>query len=111
MAVAIRYVCDGCGHAIRAWSDGNPYYIDELGVRQYAYHPNHELLAQCVGNDCPHLCLSCGHEFMVDSEAPITACPKCKVHKFVATYKLDGQPCPYCKAGAFTIDPDFHCIS
>ena len=36
MAQAIRYVCGGCGHRTEAWSDGNPYYIDETGRKQYA---------------------------------------------------------------------------
>jgi transcription initiation factor IIE alpha subunit len=109
--MARRYICDGCSHAIEAWSDGNPYYIDESGAKQYAYHPDHELLARCIGNDSPHLCLSCGHKFMVDSETPIMACLKCRAREIVDTYQLDGQSCPFCKAGMFTIDPDFHCIS
>jgi hypothetical protein len=28
----------GCGRKIDAWSDGNPFYIDETGKKQYAYH-------------------------------------------------------------------------
>ncbi|MCK4872896.1 MAG: hypothetical protein KAS72_09245 [Phycisphaerales bacterium] len=111
MAEGLRYVCNGCGHAIEAWSDGNPYYIDETGAKQYAYHPDHERLDQCIGNDSPHLCLSCGHEFMMDSLAPVSACSNCAAHKLVPTYQLDGQPCPYCKAGVFVADPDSHCIS
>ena len=30
------------GDPIEAWSDGNPYYIDDAGDKQYAYHPDHE---------------------------------------------------------------------
>jgi len=48
MAEAVRYVCGKCGHAIEAWSDGNPYYIDDAGTKQYAYHPDHERLARCI---------------------------------------------------------------
>ena len=31
MAEGIRYVCAHCGKAIKAWSDGNPYYLDAGG--------------------------------------------------------------------------------
>ena len=57
MAMAIRFVCGGCERTIEAWSDGNPYYIDEAGAKKYAYHPDHERLSKCIGNDDPHLCL------------------------------------------------------
>jgi predicted RNA-binding Zn-ribbon protein involved in translation (DUF1610 family) len=111
MAEGIRFVCGQCGHAIVAWSDGNPYYIDEDGAKQYAHHPDHEGLARCIGNDSPHLCLSCGHEFMVDSRAPLEACPKCGVSDVADTYHLSGLECPFCKGGKFSVDPDFRCIS
>ena len=31
MAQGIRYVCPTCDNTVAAWSDGNPYYIDEDG--------------------------------------------------------------------------------
>jgi len=111
MADARLYVCDHCQHSITAWSDGNPYYIDESGARQYAYHPDHERLDRCIGNDSPHLCLSCGHEFNVDSLNPATACLECESEQFVSTYRLEGQKCPYCKAGQFLVDPEYYVIS
>jgi DNA-directed RNA polymerase subunit RPC12/RpoP len=111
MAEAFRYVCDGCGHTVDAWSDGNPYFIDEAGEKQYAYHPDHERLALCIGNDSPHLCLACGVEFMVDSRAPTAVCPECGTAKIAATYRLAGLRCPYCKEGVFQQDPDFYAIS
>ena len=111
MAEALRYVCSGCSRAVEAWSDGNPYYIDDAGAKHYAYHPDHENLARCVGNDSPHLCLACGGECKVDSRAPATACPACGAAELAHTYQLAGRRCPYCKAGAFAVDPDFHCIS
>ena len=111
MAEALRFVCSGCDHAIEAWSDGNPYFLDEAGAKQYAYHPDHSRLALCIGNDSRHLCLACGHEFMVDSLAPVAECPKCGGSEFASAFELDGKRCPYCKAGVFTVDPDFHCIS
>ncbi len=111
MAKAKRYVCGGCGHKIEAWSDGNPYYIDETGRKKYAYHPNHEALSRCIGNDSPHLCLECGQEFMMDSRAVINSCPKCEGHELADTYELEGHGCPYCKAGVFIVDPNFFCIS
>jgi DNA-directed RNA polymerase subunit RPC12/RpoP len=111
MAEAVRHVCATCHRAIEAWSDGNPYYINKAGSKRYAYHPDHERLARCVGNDSPHLCLGCGAEFMVDSRAPVTACPECGAGEIADTYRLGGRRCPYCKAGMFVADPEFHCIS
>lgn len=111
MAEAIRYVCGECGHSIEAWDEGNPYYVDENGAKQYAYHPDHEGRARCIGNDSPHLCLACGNEFMVDSRAPIDRCPSCGARDIADTFHLEGKRCPYCKQGAFSADPDFHCIS
>ena len=111
MAEAVRFKCDACGHAIEAWSDGNPYYINDAGEKEYAYHPDHERLDRCIGNDSPHLCLNCGEEFMVDSEHPIQKCPKCKESKIVDTFLLDGHLCPFCSGGTFGKDPDFFCIS
>ena len=105
MAEGVTYICGECGHAIEAWSDGNPYYIDKNGDKQYAYHPDHKRLDQCIGNDSPHLCLSCGKEFMVDSRAPISACPEYQANDVVSTFDLDGQRCPYCKVGVFAADP------
>ena len=111
MAQALRFVCSGCHRAIEAWSDGNPYYIDEAGAKQYAYHPDHERLARCIGNDSPHHCLGCGAEFKVDSRAPVTACPSCGSSEIVRSFCLSGCRCPYCKTGVFAIDTSFHCIS
>jgi predicted RNA-binding Zn-ribbon protein involved in translation (DUF1610 family) len=111
MAQALRFVCGHCRRAIAAWSDGNPYYIDESGTKRYAYHPDHERLALCIGNDSPHLCLACGAEFEVDSRAPSAECPGCGSSEITDTYRLGGCRCPYCKAGEFAVDPDFHCIS
>jgi DNA-directed RNA polymerase subunit RPC12/RpoP len=111
MAQAQRFVCRGCGRAIEAWSDGNPYYFDDAGEKRYAYHPRHDLLARCVGNDVPHLCLGCGAAFSVDSRAPITACPECSSGELAPTYEVDGRRCPYCKSGVFETDSGFMCIS
>lgn len=111
MAEARRFVCGSCGRAIEAWSDGNPYYIDEAGCKQYAYHPDHERLARCIGNDSPHVCLACGEEFKVDSRAPTTECPKCRAADIADSYELGGRRCPYCQTGVFAADSDFLCIS
>ncbi|MBT3382050.1 MAG: hypothetical protein HN742_26015 [Lentisphaerae bacterium] len=111
MAEAVRFVCSECPAEIEAWSDGNPYYIDEAGRKQYAYHPDHERLARCIGNDSPHLCLACGEEFNVDSEAPIGQCPKCTSTDISETWELAGRRCPHCKGGILAVDPDFRCVS
>ena len=111
MAEGVRFVCGGCQRAIEAWSDGNPYFLDESGKKRYAYHPDHENLARCIGNDSPRLCLECGEDFMVDSRAPVGACPKCGSTRLVGTFELAGHPCPYCKEGEFSRDPGYFCIS
>lgn len=111
MAEAILNVCNGCGKSIEAWADGNPYYIQEDGQKKYAYHPNHEGLEKCIGNDSPHLCLSCGEQFKVDSRVPLTNCPKCGTSDFEDIFLLDGKKCPYCKDGVFKQDSNYHCIS
>ena len=111
MAEGVRYVCRGCGKAIEAWSDGNPYYLDDAGRKHYAYHPDHKGLAKCIGNDSPHLCLACGEEFMVDSRSPHTRCPQCASTKIADTFHLRGKRCPSCKAGKFAFDPRFRAIS
>jgi DNA-directed RNA polymerase subunit RPC12/RpoP len=111
MAEAVRYVCSSCGRAIEAWSDGNPYYIDKRGRKQYAYHPDHESLARCIGNDSPHLCLACGETFNVDSRSPTAECPRCKAGDIADAFQLHSRLCPYCKAGVFAQDSDYHCIS
>jgi hypothetical protein len=54
MAEGVRYVCERCGHAIEAWSDGNTYCIDETGTKRYAYHPDYEGLNRCIGKDTPN---------------------------------------------------------
>lgn len=110
MAEAVRYFCEHCHHSIESWSDGNPYYIDRNGAKQYVYHPDSRV-AQCIGNESPHLCLCCGSEFTVDSLAPIAACPKCSSSEFVSTFRLTGQQCPYCKKGTFILDQEFRLIS
>jgi DNA-directed RNA polymerase subunit RPC12/RpoP len=111
MAEAKRFVCSACSQTIVAWSDGNPYYIDDAGLKQYAYHPHHERLARCIGNDLPHLCLDCGEEVKVDSRAPSAECPKCSGSQMVGSFHLEGQRCPFCKGGVFARDPEFFAIS
>ena len=111
MAQGIRFVCRGCKRDIEAWDDGNPYYLDEDGKKRYAYHPQHDLLERCIGNDTPHLCLACAHQFMVDSRAPIAACPECGASEIVNTLKLTDKACPYCKTGEFAVDPGWSAIS
>ena len=118
MAQGFRFVCGKCDHAIVAWDDGNPYYFESVITKagkvkqkkKYAYHPSADR-DRCIGNDAEHLCLSCTKKFMVDSEAPITTCPKCKSNEIVPTMELDGKSCPYCKEGVFGRDPEFSVIS
>jgi hypothetical protein len=111
MAECIRFVCSGCGFSVESWSDGNPFYIDEAGNKRSAYHPNHEELAKCVANDVPHLCLECGSESTIDSRNQSKVCSACGSPQVVETWSLKGVDCPKCKAGQFSTDEDFHCIS
>ena len=50
----------------------NQQQLDELN-QVYDQHVLERDL--CVGNDSPHICLSCGCKFMVDSRKPISPCP------------------------------------
>lgn len=111
MAEGIGFTCDQCAHTITAWSDGNPYYIDDDGRKRYAYHPDHENLDRCIGNDEPHLCLACGKEFKEDSRKPRGRCPRCKEPHITPTRELDGKACPFCRRGRFRLDPGLYAIS
>lgn len=110
MAEARRFFCGSCGHSITAWSDGNPYYLTPSGEKVYAYHPSEEFNL-CIAVDSPTLCLSCGVEYMVDSQNPISACPECGSEDISSTFHLSGRPCPYCKSGTFRRDPNYHAVS
>lgn len=110
MAECIRYQCGNCDNSVEAWSDGNPYFIDEQGCKQYAYHPSADF-DKCVGNDADFLCLSCGDEFIADSLQPDSPCPKCYSKDTTDTSELAGKLCPKCKAGKFKVDPNLHAIS
>ena len=109
-----HFVCGRCDHTIEAWDDGNPYYFESVITKtgevkqkkKCVYHPNDELLERCIDNDTEHLCLSRKKEFMVDSEAPITASSKCKPSAIVDTMELAGKLCPYCKEGVFRRELD-----
>jgi len=111
MAEGIRFECNKCGKGIEVWSDGNPYYINDAGQKEYAYHPDHKRLALCIGNDSPRMCLACGERFSSDSNDPSKNCPQCGSIEFVPEYKLSGKRCPYCKDGFFDRDMNFFLIS
>ena len=110
MSMARRFACDACKKSLTVWEDGNPYYI-EGGRKHYAYHPDHENLTRCIGNDTPHLCLDCGRRFNVDSNAPVSSCPKCGSPDIAAAWTLDGRRCPKCKRGTFRVDPEYFAVS
>ena len=111
MAQRIQFVCSECGQSINAWSDGNPFYIDENGVKKYAYHPNHDELAKCVANDVPHYCLTCGKESKIDSRLDSKVCPECGSDKVVRAFSMEGVKCAKCKNGYFARNKDSVCIS
>ena len=113
VASCTKYVCQNCKEAIGAWSDGNPYFIDDNGKKKYAYHPRHDLLDRCIGNDSPHLSLACGNKFKVDSREPITKCRKCRSTEIADVCDQDGRTCPFCKQGVFAeeFNDNWHVIS
>ena len=111
MAEGIQFVCTGCNYSIEAWSDGNPFYLDENGKKTYAYHPHHAELEKCIANDSPHLCLKCGKEVVIDSRLDSKSCTDCGATDVVGTFCLDGVKCPKCHDGHFQRDPGFYRIS
>ena len=110
MAEGRRFVCSGCRRRVEAWSDGNPYVLED-GVKRYVYHPDHEALGRAVGNDTPVMCLACGRRTLQDSARPPHPCTRCRGRVFRPLFDLDGCPCPLCRAGTFRQDPDFFLIS
>jgi len=111
MANSILNSCNTCGKSIEAWSDGNPYYLGRNGKKKYAYHPDHEELAKCIGNDSPYLCIKCSKEFKVDSQNPLMECPECESGDIEPTTALDGRKCPFCNNGTFKLNTNYFCIS
>lgn len=111
MAEGIRFVCSDCRYSIEAWSDGNPFYIDETGNKQYAHHPDHDELSKCIANDVPHLCLACGNEVKIDSRLGHESCPDCGSTNVIDTFHLQGVKCPKCDGGHFDQDKDYCAIS
>lgn len=112
MAELQRFLCSDCGRKVDVWSDGNPFYIDDTGNKKYAYHPDHEALAKCIGNDLPHLCLNCGHDVVVDSRSSKRICPDCGSDKVTEAFLLENVVCPTCRKGKFHLDdPSFQAIS
>jgi hypothetical protein len=77
MAQCFRFVCGHCSDVIDAWDDGNPYFFNAHGKKEYAYHPHRER-ERCIGNDSPHLCLECGEELKVDLKR--TDGPLCQLY-------------------------------
>lgn len=110
MAECIRYQCENCEFSVEVWSDGNPYFIDEQGRKQYAYHPSADF-DKCIGNDADFLCLNCGKEFVADSLQPDSQCPKCHSKDTTDTNDLEQKHCPKCKASKFEVDQRFRAIS
>lgn len=110
MAMATRFRCSLCSFEVVAWSDRNPYYLDERGEKSYAYHPDQKR-DLCIGNDVPNICLTCAAEVKVDSRFPSRTCPQCAERTLVETTELGGAQCPKCKSGIFEADPNFQLIS
>jgi len=110
MAMGICLFCESCGFRLMAWDEGNPYFINENGVKEYAYHPD-GFFRKCIGNDAPHMCLACGEEFTVDSLRPRRECTKCGSFDTVNTFLLEGKKCPKCGIGVIKHESDGFLIS
>ena len=102
MAEGVTLKCTHCEFTTTAWSDGNPYYLNERGEKQYAYHPSDEV-ALCKEVDVPHICMSCANEFNVDSAAPIRRCPECNFGRISSLWRMQGKACPKCHEGAMAV--------
>ena len=110
MSIATQFLCSSCSFEVVAWSDGNPYYIDEDYEKKYAHHPD-ERLRLCVGNDVPNICLACAAQVEIDSRFPHRMCPQCAQQNLVEITELDGRQCPRCNSGMFVQNPRFQLIS
>jgi|TARA_Y100000031_G_C8179039_1_gene365521 hypothetical protein len=102
MAAQFNFICE-CGFLTGAWDDGNPYILDpekshlpRSKQKKYVYHPSAEAM-YAIWNDIPYICLSCCHEFKVDTFKRRTTCTKCKSEDMVDICKLGGRICPKCK--------------
>ena len=117
MAMSLIIECTNCDNSLEQWSDGNPYYIDPRKIftaprsrcKVYVYHPDIPDFP-IAGNDVPHLCLSCNHQFNVDTEKPRTSCTKCRSRNIVDAWRSGGKPCPKCKKGTL-VARDSGCFS
>jgi nitrous oxidase accessory protein NosD len=111
MASGETYRCNQCRFDVMVWSDGNPFYRDEKGAKHYAYHPNHDLLDRCIGNDPSRLCRSCLETFIHDSDRPAPTCAKCGSADTLDLHEIAGTTCPKCQKGKMTHDPNSYAIS
>ena len=107
MAEELIFSCE-CGFGTSVWDEGNPYsgHIPLPGEtrktpKHYVYHP-HSDAEFAIGNDRPHICLSCCHHFNVDSVKPRTKCAKCKSEDIVDICELGGRISPSAKS--------IHCV-
>lgn len=111
MSSARRFQCTNCNHEIVAWSDYDNYFINTEGKKQYAYHPDHDALENCIGYDVPFLCIDCGEPFSIDSSKPHKNCPICNSNEICELYDIEQKNCPYCRSGKFLIDNRFYRVS
>lgn len=103
MAAGKVLTCSACDRQVEAWDEGDPYFLDAQGEKQYAYHPDPQR-ALCTGLDVPSLCLHCGAETTIDAADVPAPCPQCGQREVVDLWELDGRTCPWCKTGTFAAD-------
>lgn len=135
MAERLTFVCTHCKFTIKAWDDGNPYFLSDAGKPQFFYHPCGKYLLQeyiqqsfgkdlkgteldaflenRTGNMSNMICLDCGREFKIDLKRRKAVCNsrKCKSKNISHTWELNGKQCPTCKLGVFKEDETQQVIS
>ncbi len=134
MSACYLHVCPACGFEVEAWDDGHPYIVDDAGRRHFFYHPAErdvidpivaksawakgltydELQTEVprhLGNMAETICGDCGAEDRTDRGPNGFVCGKCGSHQVWDLMELAGKPCPKCKTGRFSDEPQLGGIS
>ena len=133
MSACFEFRCPACGFEIEAWDSGNPYIIDDDGLRHFFYHPaESDVIEPVVARsrwaagksaleieaELPNhvgcmedvICLECAATAQVDYDECNRRCATCgsETHRIL---ELGGKRCPKCKQGRFPDEPTMGAIS
>ena len=133
MACSVIHRCPVCSFEIEAWSDGNPYILDDRNRPKFYYHPCEseriEIIASCEwarsktdaelsqilelksGIMSDMICLECAGKFKCDTEKKKPKCRKCGSENVHDQFLLEGVTCPKCHRGQFPDVPERGAIS